>query len=192
MPAVFALADKVIAQPQTSILAAFGSFALLVLVEFTGPPKTRLLAYLGLACVGAAFITLGTLCSRNEWLGAGAMALVGFGTLFSGVINGYFAAATTGAILTFVLPATIPAPNSAIPDRLEGWGLATGAAICAVMLLWPPRRPVDLQREAARALRAVADSMDHGGGQVAERARLAREAVDGLGRRLLGSQHRPT
>ena len=36
MPAVFALADKVIGQPQTSLFAVFGSFAPLVLVEFTG------------------------------------------------------------------------------------------------------------------------------------------------------------
>src|SRR6266480_3208561 len=75
MPAVFALADKVIGQPQTSLFAAFGSFAMLVLVEFSGPPRTRLLAYLGLAAVGAAYITLGTLCSRNEWVAAGAMAV---------------------------------------------------------------------------------------------------------------------
>src|SRR5246127_2853293 len=89
MPAVFALAEKVIQQPQTSVFAAFGSFAFLVLVEFTGSPRTRLTAYLGLSCVGAAFVTLGTLCSRNAWLAAGAMALVGFVTLFAGVINGY-------------------------------------------------------------------------------------------------------
>src|SRR6266702_2974903 len=95
MPAVFALADKVIAQPQTSIFAAFGSFAMLVLVEFGGPWRTRLLAYLGLACVGALLITLGTLCSRHPWLGASAMAAVAFGTIFSGLISGYFAAATT-------------------------------------------------------------------------------------------------
>src|SRR5712691_7699511 len=175
MPAVFALADKVIGQPQTSIFAAFGSFAMLVLVEFGGRWWTRLLAYLGLGCAGAAFITLGTLCSRNPWLGAGAMAAIGFGTLFSGVISGYFAAAATGAILTFVLPVTIPAPNSAIPDRLEGWGLATGAGICAVMLLWPPRWRADLQREAAGALRAVAEFVDADPGQFDERARLARE-----------------
>ncbi len=191
IPAVFALADKVINQPQTSILAAFGSFALLVLVEFGGPPRTRFLAYLALACVGALFITLGTLCSRNPWLGAGAMAVVGFGTLFSGVISGYFAAASTGAILTFVLPVTIPAPNSAIPDRLEGWGLATGAGIFAVMLLWPPRWRADLRHEAAGAMRAVADFVDARTEQLAERTRLAREAVDDLGRRLLG-QHGPT
>ncbi len=192
MPAVFAFADKVIGQPQTSIFAAFGSFAMLVLVEFTGPPRTRFLAYLGLACVGASFITLGTLCSRNAWLAAGAMIAVGFATLFSGVISGYFAAAATGALLTFVLPVTIPAPNSAIPDRLEGWGIAAGAGICALMLLWPPRRRADLQREAAGALRAVADFLDADQERLAERARLARGAVDALGRRLLGTQHRPT
>ena len=192
MPAVFAFADKVIGQPQTSIFAAVGSFAMLVLVEFAGPPRTRLLAYLGLACVGASFITLGTLCSRNAWLAAGAMAAVGFVVLFSGVISGYFAAAATGALLTFVLPVTIPAPNSAIPDRLEGWALATGAAICAVMLLWPPRRRADLQREAAGALHAVANFVDADRERFAERIRLARQAVDALRQRLLGTQHRPT
>jgi uncharacterized membrane protein YccC len=192
MPAVFAFADKVIGQPQTSIFAAFGSFAMLVFVEFGGPPRTRLVAYLGLACMGASFITLGTLCSRNAWLAAGAIAAVGFATLFSGVISGYFAAGATGALLTFVLPVTIPAPNSAIPDRLEGWGLASGVGICALMLLWPPRRRADLQREAAGALRAVADFLDAEEEQLPERARLARGAVDAVGRRLLGTQHRPT
>src|SRR5437763_1166614 len=192
MPAVFAFADKVIDQPQTSIFAAFGSFPMLVLVEFGGPARTRFVAYLGLACVGASFITLGTLCSRNAWLAAGAMVVVGFATLFSGVISGYLAAGTTGALLIFVLPVTIPAPNSAIPDRLEGWGLAVGAATCALMLLWPPRRRADLQRDAAAAVRAVADSLDADPGQSAERAGLARHAVDALGRRLLGTQHRPT
>ena len=191
IPAVFALADKVIAQPQTSILAAFGSFSVLVLVEFAGPPRDRLLAYAGLACAGAALITLGTLCSRNAWLATGAMAAVGFVVLFSGVIGGYFAAATSAAILTFVLPVTIPVPNSAIPDRLEGWGLAIGAGVLAVMLLWPPRRRADLEREAARTLRAVADLVGADSERWDERARLARKAVDGLGRRFLGAQHRP-
>jgi uncharacterized membrane protein YccC len=192
MPAVFALADRVIAKPQTSLFAAFGSFALLVLVEFGGPPRTRFLAYLGLAAIGALFITLGTLCSRNAWLAAGAMAAVAFGVLFSGLISGYFAAGASGALLTFVLPVTIPAPNSAIPERLEGWGIAAGAGICAVMLLWPPRRRADLQRDAAGALRAVAELLDAQRDDWRERAHSARVSVDGLGRRLLGSQHRPT
>jgi hypothetical protein len=192
IPAVFALADKVIGRPQTSIFAAFGSFAVLVLVEFGGPLRSRVLAYAGLGCAGAVFITIGTLCSRNPWLAAAAMAVVGFGVLFSGVINGYFAAAATGAILTFVLPVTIPAPNSAIPDRLMGWGLAVGAGILAVTFLFPTRGRAELQREAARAVRAVADVVDASRDEALEAARLARKAVDGLGRRFLGSQHRPT
>ncbi len=192
MPAVFAFADKVIAKPQTSFLAAFGSFAVLVLVEFSGPWRTRLLAYLSLAAVGAAYITIGTICSRNAWLAAGAMAAVGFVTLFSGVLGGYFAAASTGVMLTFVLPVTLPAPNSAIPDRLEGWGLATGVGITAVMLIWPPRRRADLRKAAAGALRSVADFVDGARDQLAERAVAARAAVDGLGRTFLGTQHRPT
>jgi uncharacterized membrane protein YccC len=192
IPIVFAFADKVIQQPQTSIIAAFGSFALLVLSEFTGPPRSRLIAYAGLACVGAVFITLGTLCSRDPLLAAGAMAVVGFVALFAGVINGYFAAGSTAAILTFVLPVTIPVPNSAILDRLEGWGLASGAAICAVMLLWPPRWRDNLQRDAAGALRAVADYVDADGERTAEQGRTARAAVDALARSFIGTQHRPT
>src|SRR6476619_7329181 len=118
MPAVFAFADKVIGQPQTSLFAAFGSIALLVLVEFTGPPKARLVAYLGLACVGAVYITLGTLCSRHDWL-------------------------------------------------------AAGAAISALILLWPPRQRSDFQRHAADALRTVATLLDASRETRAERARGA-------------------
>jgi hypothetical protein len=191
IPLVFVLADKVVAKPQASILAAFGSFAVLVLVEFVGPPLTRLAAYAGLGCAGALLVTLGTLCSRNTWLAAGAMAVVGFVVIFSGALHGYFAAAATGAILTFVLPVTIPVPASAIPDRLEGWGLAVGIGTLAAMLLWPPRRSADDQRAAAGALRAVADVVDPGSDDLDERGLVARAAVDGLGRRLLGAQHRP-
>src|SRR2546421_11344775 len=143
MPAVFAFADKVVGNPQTAIFAAFGSFAMLVLVDFTGPMRSRFVAYLALACVGAGNVVLGTFCSRNAWLAAGAMAVVGFAILFSGVINGYFAAAGTSALLTFILPVTIPASFSEVPARLDGWGLAAAASLCAQMRLRParPRTP---------------------------------------------------
>ena len=60
------------------------------------------------------------------------------------------------------------------------------------MLLWPPRRRADLAREAAGRSRAVAELVEaeprDGGGRGAR----PHEAVDALGRRLLGTQHRPT
>ena len=187
IPSVFAFTDKVIARPQVSLLAAFGSFAMLVLTEFVGPWRSRLTAYLGLGCVGALYITLGTLASRTPWIGAVAMAVVGFVTLFSGVLGGYVAAGATGAILTFVLPVTIPVPNSFISDRLEGWGIAVGVGTLAVMLLWPPRTRADLSRLAAGAVRALADFLD---GNASEED--TRHSVKQLARAFLGSQHRPT
>ncbi len=196
MPAMFALADQVIRQPQAAIFAAFGSFAVLVLVDFGGPPRTRLTAYLSLAVAGIVLIVVGTLCSQNAWLAAGAMAAVGFMILFSGVINGYFAAAATAGILLFVLPVAVPAPVSAIPWRLAGFGLAAGAGICAAMLLWPPRRQATLSSDAARACLALADLADSAfsGDQQAIEARVAaaREAVKALGSRFQSIPHQPT
>src|SRR5439155_22033337 len=160
IPVVFAIADKVMANPQIATFAAFGSFAMLVLVEFGGPFRSRLVASVSLACVAAADIALGTLCSRNAWLAAGVMALIGFAILFSGVINGYFAAAGTAALLPFILAATIPAPFSALPARLEGWAFAAAAAICAHMFLWPRRPQSSLRSDAARACIALADLAD--------------------------------
>ncbi len=196
MPAVFALADKVIQQPQTATFAAFGSMAILVLVDFGGPRRTRLVAYLALAAVGAVLIVLGTVCSRNAWVAAVAMAVVGFAILFSGVINGYFAAAGTAAMLTFILPVTIRAPLSAIPARLEGWGLAVGAGICAVMLLWPARSRDRLRAAAARACLALADLVEselaRDRSLIGERASIADAAVAELRRGFVATPYRPS
>jgi uncharacterized membrane protein YccC len=196
MPAVFAFADKVIGDPQTATFAAFGSFAMLVLVDFTGPMRSRFVAYLGLAFAGALNIILGTFCSRNAWLAAAAMALVGFVILFSGVINGYFAAAGTSALLTFILPVTIPVPFSDVPARLEGWGLAASAGILAHFLLWPARPRAGLRHDAGNASRSLAELLDAElAGDleaIAIRAEAARDAVGGLRRGYLSAPHRPS
>src|SRR6266404_1285318 len=187
MPSVFAFAYTVIGRPQTSIFAAFGCFATLVLVEFGGRPRERLLAHVGLAAVGVVFITLGTLCSRTPWLAA-----VGFATLFSGAFSGYFAAATAAATLLFILPVSIAAPTSEIGNRLLGWLLATTIATAATLLLWPPRRRADLRRAAATAVRAVGElAAAPSSNDASARAEAAGRAVDAFRRSSLGSQHRP-
>lgn len=195
MPAVFAFADQVIGQPQTALFAAFGSLAILVFASFSRSPRSRFTAYLSLGVGGAILAALGTACSGNAWLAAGAMAVVGFLILFSGVINGYFAAGGTAAVLVFVLSVTVPAPISAIPWRLAGWGLAAGVGTLAVMFLWPPRERATLRADVARGildLAAVADSVC--GAQPAEAAALAvaRESISGLRGRLTTTPHRPT
>src|SRR6478609_8861849 len=172
MPAVFAFADNVIAQPQTTIFSAFGSFAILVLTDFSGPWRNRLVAYITLAGAGAVLISLGTLCSQSTLAATAVMAVVGFTVLFAGVINGYLAAGGFAALLTFIISVNIPAPLSAVPERLEGWVLACAVAIPAVMLLWPSRPRAELRTAAARASSALADLLE---AELAGEASVVRE-----------------
>ena len=196
MPAVFAFADNVIGQPQTTIFSAFGSFAILVLADFSGPPRARLVSYVALAGAGVALISLGTLCSRSPAAAAAVMAVVGFVILFSGVINRYLAAGSFAALLSFIISVNVPAPPSAIPDRLEGWLLASVLGISAAMLLWPPRPRGELRAAAARACAALGDLLEsecYGDASlVRSRAAAAREAVATLRRRFVATPYRPT
>ena len=196
MPANFAFADRVIQDQDTTLFAAFGSFAILVLASFGGPWRMRLVAYLSLAGAGVVLITLGTLCSETPWLAVAAMAVVGFLILFSGVINGYFAAASFAAALLFIIPVAFPGSPSTVPARLEGWLLAALVGTCAVMLLWPTRRPDELRAGAARACRAIADLMgselSRDRSAIPERAEAASRAVTQVRRTFVATPYRPT
>src|ERR1700723_262264 len=84
MPGMFALGDKVIGDPQLATFAAFGSFAMLLLVDFGGPMAERLQAQAALAVTGGVFVCLATLASQTAWLAAVAVGGVGVGGVFAG------------------------------------------------------------------------------------------------------------
>ncbi|MDX6654313.1 MAG: hypothetical protein QOH18_1023, partial [Solirubrobacterales bacterium] len=115
VPTAFVLGLKVFDLPQMALFGAFGSIGMLVFVDFGGTTRARLLAYLGLLAGGCLTISLGTLCSHTTWLAVVVMALVGFAILFSGVIDGYLAAASLVLILTFVIAAMVQADVGEIP-----------------------------------------------------------------------------
>jgi uncharacterized membrane protein YccC len=156
MPAMFALGQKVIANPQLATFAAFGSFAMLLLVDFGGTMRERLQAQAALAILGGAFVCLGTLASQSVWIAALAMALVGFLVIFAGVVSSVLAGASTSLLLSFILSVTNAAPLSALPDRLAGWGMAAGAALIAIALLWPAPARGPLRAAAVSACRSLA------------------------------------
>ncbi|HUA73463.1 MAG TPA: FUSC family protein [Solirubrobacteraceae bacterium] len=156
MPAMFALGDKVIQNPAIATFAAFGSFAMLLLVDFPGPLRERLQAQALLGLAGLALVSLGTLVCRSVWLSTLAMAAVGFVVIFSGVISSVVASATFSLLLSFILPVTLKGPLSSLPDRLEGWAMASGAALIAVAVLWPTPRRGPLREAATRVCRALA------------------------------------
>jgi Fusaric acid resistance protein-like len=134
MPALFALGDKAIGNAELATFAAFGSFAMLLLVDFTGPMRQRLEAQAALGVLGGVFVCVATLASRNPWLAAAAMALVAFGVLFAGVVSSVLASAATAMLLAFILPVSRASPASVIPDRLAGWGLASAVSLIAARL----------------------------------------------------------
>src|SRR4051794_24749441 len=155
MPALFAVGSKVIKNADVATFAAFGSFAMLLLVGFTGPMRERLQAQAALALTGAVFVAIGTLASGYVWLAAAAMSVVGFAVLFAGVVSSVLAGATTSLLLAFILPVTLTGPVSAIPDRLLGWTLASVASLIAIAVLWPMPTREPLRVAAATACRAL-------------------------------------
>jgi uncharacterized membrane protein YccC len=204
MPTMFALGDKVLGSADIATFGAFGSFAMLLLVDFSGPMRARLTAQAALAVVGGVFVCLGTLASRDAWLAAGAMALVAFGVTFSGVVSSVLAGATTSLLLAFILPVSLVGRASNIPDRLVGWAMAAGAALLAISLLWPAPVRDPLRQPAAAACRALAARLRSDvayvlGGEDAPTAAdhdqavaLASGAVTVLQGRFLATPYRPT
>ncbi len=156
MPAMFALGYKVIGDPALATFAAFGSFAMLLLVDFGGSMRERLQAQAALAIAGCAFVCLGTLASQSVWLAAPAMAVVGFAVTFAGVVSSVLAGATTSLLLAFILPVTLAGPPSSVGDRVAGWAMAAAAALAAVGLLWPAPTRDPLRSAATTACRALA------------------------------------
>ena len=203
MPALFALGDKVIANPTVSYFIAFGSFAMLLLVDFSGSRLDRLRsqALLGVACM--AMICLGTLASRSTALATVGMFIAAFAVLFSAVVSSVIASATTPMLLAFVLPVTLPGPVSQIPDRVAGWGISAAVSMVAITILWPTPVAYPVEERAVAACRALAARiraeiawMLDGSGELERAATAARAAADAavgaLDKLFLATPYRPT
>jgi uncharacterized membrane protein YccC len=204
MPAMFAVGDKVIANTELAYFVAFGSFAMLLLVDFQGSifDRLRAQASLGAACV--VLIALGTLASRTTALAVIAMVVVAFVILFCTVVSSVLASATTALLLAFILPVSLPGPASAIPDRIAGWGLAAGVSLLAISLLWPAPARNPVRADAIAACRALGARLRAeiayvlSGGSDAEHEgylsaiRDADQAVEKLHSVFFGTPYRPT
>lgn len=159
---LFAIADFGFTNSQVGLFAAFGSFALLLLVEFTGAPRSRLVSYLGLWVVGSVLIVLGTVVSTNKAAAVVTMGVVGFVVLFAGIVAPQAATASTAVLLTFVLSVAVAQPASAVGWRMIGWAMAGVCCIASALLVWPPPWHDNLRRRLSTAVSAVARLADRG------------------------------
>ena len=180
VPGSFAVAHALFANGQIGLFAAFGSFALMLFVDFPGRPRTRLVSYVVLVAVGAGLIALGTLVSTHAWPAVVSMAVVGFAVLFTGILAPQVATASTATLLTFVLPVAVAQPAGAIGPRLLGWAIAAAFCVPACMLLWPTPWHDELRRRLSGAMAAVGRLVGSGPGpgdpeaQASVRSELAR------------------
>ena len=148
LPLVFALSIVVLDRKNMAIFASFGSFAMLGLADFGGPPWARVAAYLSATAVGCVLIAIATPVSGDPWLGALLMAAVGSVVMFGGVLGGYASAGTGAVTLAFVLAVTIPASPDEIPTRLAGWALGGITLAVAAVVLWPAHETDAIRKQA--------------------------------------------
>jgi len=175
IPLALLLARFVLGDPQALIFIVFGCFALLVMADFGGPRRARLSAYLIAVLAGAALVALGTLFSATAAGAATAMLVIGFALAFAGMFGGYVTGAQTGLLLAFVISISLPAPVSAIPDRVGGWLVAGLISTIAAMFIWPRPEHGHLPDRAASAILAVADLVEH---PAPKRLGAVRDSVD--------------
>jgi hypothetical protein len=191
MPGSFALCLKVIGNPEMATFAAFGSIAMLLLVDFTGPLRDRARSQVALVLTGGVLVCVGTLCSGSTVLAVVAMTVLGVGIIFASVVSAVLATATTSLLLGFILPVSLSASASEIPARLAGWGIAGGLSVIAVTLLWPAPFVDALARALTTAVSALAGCLRAGIDDEPRRVG-AHEALRELGWTFLSTPYRPT
>jgi hypothetical protein len=192
MPAVFGLTHVLFSNPQISLFGAFGSFALLLLVDFPGFTRTRLVSYLAFVLVGSCLISLGTVVSDDKVAAVVLMAVVGFCVLFVGIVSPQIAGASTAALLMFVLPVAVAQPPSAVGPRLLGWAFAAVFCVTACMVLWPTPFHDDLRRRLSATVSAIARLADAPLGRVpVAEAQATVESEIGLLRAQFGGNPYP-
>ena len=165
VPALFAITDKVVADPQMALFATFGGFATLVIAGVrrhqAGQAGRRTS---GLAVAGSLALIIGTLVSGTPWLAAVVTVPVTFAIFFAGIGRPERRVRRPPPPCS---PTCCRSPRPAAPppsrSRLEGWWLASAAGTIAVLLL-SPRAPGSRLREAAADL----------AGELADRVRARR------------------
>ncbi|MFG1909851.1 FUSC family protein [Kribbella sp. NPDC048928] len=196
MPVLFAFCAGVLKAPNVATFAAFGAFAMLLLVDFSGPMIQRIRAQVQLGLAWLVLVSVGTLAGSSVWTAVVATAVVGFAVLFSGVVSSVLAGAGTSMLLAFILSVATPGPLSALPDRLAGVAIAAVAAVFAVWFLWPRSSVDPLGAPAARVCRAAAAQVrseaKDSAAVCAVRTAETTTLIDELRRTFTATPYRPT
>jgi len=143
-------------EPQTAVYATLTPVALLGLGQVGGPRAERMRTYAAATLASAAVTTLGTLSSDDTLAASLTLFAGGLVASQAGIAGGNAVGLSRSVLLLLVVSAGIPAPDSAISERLIGIAIGGAMALAATAVLWPDRSDVDFRRRLGAALAPLA------------------------------------
>src|SRR5215475_8517981 len=142
VPVLFALALLVAREPDMAGFAVFGTFAHLVMVNYSATGGARSTECVALTLLGGVIVFVGTLVSEHLWLAVAGAVTAGFLAEWPALTKGHLVVIRPALLMAFMLAVAIPTPLQSLPPELYGWLLAGMIAQPALQLLWIPIRKV--------------------------------------------------
>jgi hypothetical protein len=140
VPSIFAITRAITSNAQVPLFATFGAFALMLFVSIPGTRSDKLCNYLALIVAGALLIVAGSLCSNQDVLAIGGMAVAAFVVLFAGVVSPAAAFGSTYLLLAFVLAVNVPVPPGQLGAGRGGGRAGHPAGLDPALVRHPPGR----------------------------------------------------
>ncbi|MGH9026439.1 MAG: hypothetical protein ACRDWD_10060, partial [Acidimicrobiia bacterium] len=155
---VFYFGLFVVDDEQFAVLAVFAVIGVNGLADFGGTNRSRFLANAALIATGIPLVALGTWVSESTAEATILMFVVVFVVGYMGIYSGYVAAGANVVILFYVVASAIPAPDSAIDDRVLGL-VVGGLFAVPASVIWPLQERANFRNVLARAARGVGDAL---------------------------------
>lgn len=185
-----AIAITVLPGTPATVLAAFGSMALLGTADFGGSMRRRTSSLLATGVAGAVLATIGGLAA----LSVVSIVLVTFvvtGTLaFLVALRGSFANASPALTIVYVASAMVATSVDSIGPLLIGWGIAVAVALPVTLLVLPRRNLAPVRSACVAALQTIAGLIaDRASGKPLDHAAVTR-SLESLQAAYLGNPFR--
>lgn len=157
VPSTYFLTQAVLGWSNAALGSAFACFTALAFADFGGPRKQRLTANLLLGLNGVILVSVASWVAQWQPVLIACTAIIVFVIAYSAVLRGYFAAATSAAILPWVFAATSPVDPSVGFERSAGWAVGALVASIGSVVLWPMYVRSNLRLQLADVLDAAAE-----------------------------------
>lgn len=156
--AAMAIAITLLPGTPATMLAAFGSIALLGTADFGGGLMRRLTSLIATAVAGCLLIIVGALAATTVVTLVAVTFTVTALLAFIVQLRGSFANACPALTTVYVATAMVSTSANSIPPLLAGWGIACAVAVPVTLFVFPRRDLAPVRQACVAALGALADT----------------------------------